>query len=395
MLARPSESDLGHIRFPREFAKSGNFRGNPRFPGCQFSAISAHFGGFRANTEPTKSQRVTGAEMASVKKRGDVWGVRVSSGGRRESATFTTKREAEDWGRRRETELRREQDGTLGEVRTLRDALRRYAAEVAPTHKGERWETLRLGLLERDPVLPITLPLAKLTTAHLSAWKLERLKTVGPGSVLREISLLGSVLTAARREWHWMAHSPLADVVRPSQPAHRDRTITWSETRGMLRALGYRARGQQDSMSAITGAAFMLALRTGMRASEIAGLEWPRVHPSWLALPDTKNGQRRDVPLPRAAARLVQRMRGLDTERPFPVRVQSMDSLFRKARATAGLSGFRFHDARHTAATRIGRTVGQPGRLSFPEFLKVFGWRDPKFATVYVNPSAAELAARM
>src|SRR5574337_191319 len=215
------ESDLGHIRFPRAFAKSGNFRGNTRFPGCQFSAISAHFGGFRANTEPTKSQRVTGAEMASVKKRGDVWGVRVSSGGRRESATFTTKREAEDWGRRRETELRREQDGTLGEVRTLRDALRRYAAEVAPTHKGERWETLRLGLLERDPVLPITLPLAKLTTAHLSAWKLERLKTVGPGSVLREISLLGSVLTAARREWHWMAHSPLADVVRPSQPAHR------------------------------------------------------------------------------------------------------------------------------------------------------------------------------
>lgn len=51
--------------------------------------------------------------------------------------------------------------------------------------------------------------------------------------------------------------------------------------------------------------------------------------------------------------------------------------------------------ARHTEATRIGRTVGQPGRLSFPEFCKVFGWRDPKHALIYVNPTAAELAQKL
>ena len=68
---------------------------------------------------------------------------------------------------------------------------------------------------------------------------------------------------------------------------------------------------------------------------------------------------------------------------------------FRKARDRAGLAGFTFHDARHTAATRIGATVGQPGRLTFPEFCKVFGWRDPKHALIYVNPTAATLAEKM
>ena len=69
--------------------------------------------------------------------------------------------------------------------------------------------------------------------------------------------------------------------------------------------------------------------------------------------------------------------------------------MFRRVRDKLGLSGFTFHDTRHTAATWIGATVGQPGKLSFPEFIKVFGWRDPKNALIYVNPTAASLAEKM
>ncbi len=333
--------------------------------------------------------------MATPKPCAAGYRIQIKIGGVRESGTFRTRRDAETWAERRKVELRAETRGKAGETKTLQDALRRYAEEVAPTHKGERWECVRLAMFESHPALPVTLPLAKLTSEHLIAWKAARARKVGPGSVLREMSLLGSVLTHARREWRWMSHQPMADVSRPSQPAHRDRVISWSETRIMLRALGYPARGRPQTMSAITGAAFMLALRTGMRMGEIAGLTWDRAHGTWVELPTTKNGQRRDVPLPRAAAALVARMCGLDDTRVFPVGVQSIDALFRKARDNAGLSGFRFHDSRHTAATRIGRTVGQPGRLSFVEMCRVFGWRDPKFALVYVNPTAADLARRM
>ncbi len=112
-----------------------------------------------------------------------------------------------------------------------------------------------------------------------------------------------------------------------------------------------------------------------------------------VTLPVTKNGEARDVPLSPGAVRLLDRLRGL--ERPFPASAAVISTLFRRARDSAGLEGFTFHDARHSAATRIGATVGQRGRLSFPEFVKVFGWRDPKYALVYVNPSAADLAAKM
>jgi hypothetical protein len=71
------------------------------------------------------------------------------------------------------------------------------------------------------------------------------------------------------------------------------------------------------------------------------------------------------------------------------------NTFYRCARNRARLSGFTFYDARHTAATWIGATVGQPRKLSFPEFVKVFGWRDPKNAMIYVNPSAESLAEKL
>ncbi len=54
---------------------------------------------------------------------------------------------------------------------------------------------------EHDDYLPTTLPIASVTTTHLNRWKSERLKAVSAGSVLREVSLLGSFFTHARKEW--------------------------------------------------------------------------------------------------------------------------------------------------------------------------------------------------
>lgn len=163
----------------------------------------------------------------------------------------------------------------------------------------------------------------------------------------------------------------------------------------MLRTLGWEPRRRPTGMQALTGAAMLLALRTGMRAGELTGMQWEHVHGSWVRLPMTKNGSARDVPLSPKAQRLIEHLRGLDAERVLPLTTASLDALFRKARVRAGLAGFTFHDARHTAATRIGATVGQPGRLTFPEFCRVFGWRDPAHALIYVNTSAADLAARL
>ena len=51
------------------------------------------------------------------------------------------------------------------------------------------------------------------------------------------MTLLGSVLEVARREWQWIPTNPMRDVKRPANPDHRERIISGLEVRQMLRAL--------------------------------------------------------------------------------------------------------------------------------------------------------------
>jgi integrase len=330
--------------------------------------------------------------MPSIIKHRDGWRALVYVRGQRESKVFARKADAQLWADRRRMELLQEAEGRASEFRTLREALERYAREVSPEHKGARWEQVRIAAFLRTHELPLALPLGRLDSRILSDWQARRRTQVTDGTVLRELSLLSSLFRHCR-DWGWLTHNPLENLRRPAQPKHRTRVFTWREIRAILRQLGYRPGQPPLSMQQVVAYAFLLSLHTGMRAGELLGLTWPAVQGAWVTLPETKNGTARDVPLSRRARRLIERLRGLD--KPLPVSAQTRDALFRKARLRAGLLDCTFHDARHTAATRIGRSVGQPGKLSFPEFCSVFGWRDPKFALVYVNPTAAQLAERL
>lgn len=137
--------------------------------------------------------------------------------------------------------------------------------------------------------------------------------------------------------------------------------------------------------------AFLMALVTGMRAGEICGLKWSDMQPSSARLAMTKNGSARQVPLSSTAQRLVERMRGWDTDLVFGIKSQTLDALFRKARAKTGLAGFTFHDSRHTAATRIGKS----GKLQLLEMCRMFGWKNTSQALVYFNMTAKELALKL
>lgn len=320
--------------------------------------------------------------------------IKVGSGPNaiRESATFATLREANAWVARRKTEIIDERGSRVGMKKTLLDAMKKYADEVAPKHRGGRWEQVRLTAFEGHKHLPLHRPIASITAQQLSAWREWRESQVQAGSVRREMSLLGSVFTAARKDWHWIDSSPMGGVRRPPSPPSLKRVIHRTEIKAMLRSLGYRWRMRPASMKELTAYTFLLAIRTGMRMSEITGMTWDRMHGSWLELEKTKNGDAREVPLSAKARKLIQCLRGLDDERLLPITSQGVDAIFRRARDQAGLEGFTFHATRHTAATWIGRSVGRPGRLSFLQFCAMFGWRDPKNAMIYVNPSAEELA---
>lgn len=156
----------------------------------------------------------------------------------------------------------------------------------------------------------------------------------------------------------------------------------------LTEAMGY-AGGEVRTVGQACAVAFLAALATGMRAGELCGLRWDQVHGDYVSLPVTKNGKPRDVPLSSEAQRLVERARGYDPLLVFGLSTQSLDANFRKYRDRAGLSGFTFHDARHTAATRMARLV------DVLSLCRIFGWSNTKQALTYFNITASDLAKRL
>jgi len=307
--------------------------------------------------------------------------------GQRDSDTFQNKKDAQLWAAKKEIEFRALAGGKPGEVKFTHDAFTRYAEEVSITHKGSQWEIVRLNKFKRE--FPRVL-LAKLGSTHIQEWRDMRLQSVKGSSVQREMKLLNSVFEQCRKEWKWLTLNPCKDVRKPSSPPHRTSVINWSEIRKMLRALGYPKRTLKRN---IVGHAFMLALRTGMREGELAAITWDNVRPTFIHTESKSMLEEvaRDVALSVKARRLVANMRGYHETAMFNIKAASIDTHFRNARKRAGLSGFTFHDSRHTAATWIGRA----GKIQVLELCKMFGWSDPKQAMIYFNPTADDIAAKL
>lgn len=326
--------------------------------------------------------------MASITKTQKGYRAQIKVLGVRDSKTFPTRREAVDWGNRRELEIRSSVSKPKSQQHTLRDALRKYADEVSPHKGGEHWEQVRLAAFE-SYLLPLDKKLGDVTPSDIALFRDSRGKKVGPGTVLRELTLLSAVFEAARKEWGWAEINPCRGIRKPREPRHRERLIEWWEIKAMLREMGYARNKRVASTTHAVAVCFLMALRTGMRAGELCGLTWDRVHGDFCRLPSTKSGKPRDVPLSTKAQRLIKQMRGWDDVLVFGLKSQSLDALFRKYRSRAGLEGFTFHDSRHTAATMLAKKV------DVLDLCKIFGWSSTRFALVYYNPKASTIAARL
>lgn len=337
--------------------------------------------------------------MATPKKTAaGTWRIQIEVRGQRDAGTFPTKREAVEWAAVRTAELKALAAGgkvgakMLGELKTLNDAMLRYREEVSTHKRGWRWEFVRIdAITTKHPAWPGKRKLVDLDAQDLIAWRDARLKEVARSSVLRDMNLVSHVLETARREWGWLSSNPLNDVTRPAEPDHRERIISGPEIRNMLRELGWSRNKPVRTVSQAVAHCFIAALQTGMRAGELTGLEWGDVREDYCVLHDgrTKTGKGRQVPLTRTARRNLEHLRGWDAQLVFGLKAQTLDAMFRKYRAKAGLEGFTFHDARHTAATRMAQV------LHVLDLCKAFGWTSTARALTYYNPTGSDIAARL
>lgn len=185
-----------------------------------------------------------------------------------------------------------------------------------------------------------------------------------PGTVNRYLALLSHLFSRAVKEWRWCPTNPVKDVDRLREPPGRVRFLADGERARLLLMC-------RSSRSRFLYPVVVLALSTGMRKGEVAGLVWERVdlERGMVFLDRTKNGQRRSLPLVGEALALMQRLYAErdpavchcfpsdEADRPLDFR-----SAWQRAVQRARVENFRFHDLRHSAASYLavqGATVAE------------------------------------
>jgi integrase len=318
----------------------------------------------------------------------------IKIGSIRDSGTFRTLREAKAWAAARETEIREQQGKHPGELHTVADAFTRYVRDVSSTKQGEKKEQLRLKAFERDFPHLASLKLADFKTPQLAEWRDARLKKVSASSVVRDINLLRNVFIIARKEWHWIDHHPFDGLKIPLEAPPRDRRVDpWKEVRPLVRALGYVSGVAPETKSQEVALAFLVALRTAMRVSEVlqlgkATLDAPRRVATVTHKTQYLTGKPRKIPLTRHAIRLLKPVSHLD--RFFTVDSASTDALFRTAKRRRKITGLQFRDTRAEALTRLAKKV------DVLTLSKISGHKDLEMLSrVYYRESEEDIAARI
>ncbi len=324
--------------------------------------------------------------MASIVKLDTGWRALVTVNKVRKTKVFKGKREAQQWAMITEAEMR---DTKCRQLKTFAEVLERYRDEVSPTKVTKKWEEIRIDAFLRDPFLPTHLDIGEVTADHLGIWRNERLKKVSPGTVIREFTIISNAFNIARKEWKYITVNPASDVRRPKQPMHREVLITLSQIKRVLKASGYSPRKPITTVSESVAVAFLIALRSGMRAGEICNLKWSQYQGDELKKVGSKTEAAvRDVPVMPNLERLLLKMKGWDGDKVLNLEPSTLDALFRKLKKKAKVSGFTFHDSRHNAATEWAKHV------DVLTLCKIFGWKNTKQALTYYNPTASSIVHR-
>lgn len=324
--------------------------------------------------------------MATIQNRGPAqWRAQVRrKGWPEQTATFETKKKAQDWATEVEAQMTRGTFVDLSEINqtTLGEVLDRYKREVTPAHKGWSAEQYRIGTLAKHPIaLRI---LASLRAVDFSNYRNDRQKQVSPSTVKKELQQFSAILNHCRTEWSMPVQNFIANIKKPSVNNERNRRLVGDEESRLLSTID--EIGDPDLRLAV-----ILAIETGMRRGEISSLTWNAVDLSsqTILLGDTKNGDARMVALSakaESAMRAHPRMPHSDKVFEFK-RPGSITEGLVKTCKRAGVTDLHFHDLRHEAASRLAK------KRPVQTLAKVMGWRTIQMAMRYYNPAAEDLVA--
>lgn len=272
------------------------------------------------------------------------WRVQIRVKGHKpQTRSFPSKSAAQLWARNTEAKIHLGQVSDFGESFNVESLLNTYADKITPRKKSRRQELSRIrvmiGLLGHIDV-------RQLTPSDVIDYVDERLESVVSDTVVKELNTLSHAIVTGMALWGLVMQS------NPVVTARSILSVTQSLTPGQRRDRRLRNDEEAELLDSEHGDLFAFALETAMRRGEIAVAKPEHRSADVLAIPDTKTGKARTIPLSARAIAILDKLEeGGGTY--FGMRPDSISQAFIRACAHYGIEGLRFHDLRHEATSRL------------------------------------------
>ena len=202
------------------------------------------------------------------------------------------------------------------------------------------------------------------TLQDITPWLLEKYKSkrkekFKPASVNRELAVIKHFFSRAV-EWGKLRENPAKKLKLFKGVTKRVRYLLSAEIQTLLPNCEGALEGLLKPMVTV-------AVHTGMRKSEVVNLEWNRVNFEMgiisLFNADTKNHERRDIPMDETVKVTLQAMERKGdlvfcNGKGKAVCLTLLQSAFHEALEKSGITDFHFHDLRHTFASNLAMQEG-------------------------------------
>ncbi|MBA7494236.1 Tyrosine recombinase XerC [subsurface metagenome] len=216
---------------------------------------------------------------------------------------------------------------------------------------------------------------------HIEKYRAERLKIgVKKSTINRELAILKKMFNLAI-DWKFTDHNPANTVKFFSERDNfKERILTKEEEYHLLEA-------SPDHLKSI----IKVALNTGIRRGEILNLKWSQIDlgRELIRVEKTKSGKSRVININSELFETLKKIRGENRKGDFVFTnpqtgcpFTTVKSSFKRASAQAKINDLRFHDFRHTFATRLAENGVHPFTMK-----ELLGHSTFKMTERYTHPS--------
>ncbi|MCD2452264.1 site-specific integrase [Methylicorpusculum oleiharenae] len=291
-----------------------------------------------------------------------------------QAATFERLTDARKWAASTESAIRENRHFKTAESKkhTFSEMVNRYVKDVLPGKPKQavkqkqqlEWWAEKMGVYVLADITPALIVQYR---DELASGETYRGTQRSGATVVRYMAALSHAFTIAVNEWGWLDDNPMRKVKKPKESRGRVRYLDDAERERFLAAC-------KESSSKELYLCVILALSTGMRQAELMGLKWQDVNlkDGFIILHETKNGERRRVPLSGHGLELLKqhaKVRRLDTDLLFPGTIHankpvSLRRPFENALQAAEITNFHWHDLRHCTASYLAMSGASLAEIS-------------------------------